>query len=106
MTLEFDAGRWVGTGVAWALSAWIFSNASLSAKSCSGSHCESVVYVHSGTEHGRPGITVLDVVVGDTDAVYNHTPNLVFVLKSSVVVINKPAKLFLVHRIYLRMTTI
>ena len=103
MTLEFDAGRWVGAGVAWALSAWIFNNASLSAKSCSGSHCKSVVYVHSGTEHGRPGI--LDVVVGDVVAAVDGHASNHSVLKSSVV-INKLAKLFLVHRIYLRMTTI
>ena len=43
LALEFDDMRGAGAGVAWALSAWIFSRASLSAKACSGSHCESVL---------------------------------------------------------------
>ena len=84
MTLGIVAGRGAGAGVVWALSAWIFSKASLSAKFCSGSHCESVLYVHSGTEHGRPGI--LDVDVGDVVGVDSHAPSLALVLKSSVVI--------------------
>ena len=92
MTLELEAGRGAGAGagVAWALSAWILSRASLSAEFCSGSHCESVEYMHSGTEHGRPGI--VDVLPSDV-VVSGHADSwvIVLVLKSSVV-INKLAK--------------
>ena len=68
------------------LSAWIFSNDSLSAKGCSGGHCVSVVYVHCGTEHGRPAMVedppedaVVVVVGADT-----HSRDIIF--KSSVVI--------------------
>ena len=68
------------------LSAWIFSNDSLSAKGCSGGHCVSVVYVHCGTEHGRPAMVedppedaVVVVVGADT-----HSRGIIF--KSSVVI--------------------
>ena len=43
LALEFDAVRGAGAEVEWVLSAWIFSRASLSAKACPGSHCESVL---------------------------------------------------------------
>ena len=76
LALEFDDMRGAVAGVTWVLSAWIFSKASLSAKACSGSHCESVLYVHSGTEHGRPGIAADDHI---------HSCGLL----KSLVVINK-----------------
>ena len=78
-------GAGAGAGVAWALSALILSKASLSAKFCSGSHCESVVYMHSGTEHGRRGIVDVlprDVVVSG----HAHSWVIVLILKSSVVI--------------------